>query len=313
MPSEMKPLVSAIIPTYNRPVLVVRAVESVLAQTYENVEAVVAIDGVSKETRIALDRLCSPRVTVVETGISGGPVRARRAAVEASKGQILGLLDDDDEWMPQKIDQQMNFVHARGLLGSEFIVSCRIEMKSLDGGSVISPGNLYTSNVDLSEYLFDRRSPIARPGIIGSGTPLFPRSLVERVPFPEESSFHDDLAWILTCVSCKKVPLYMIEDVGFVYYLAAATRNQTPDWRHSLAFARRYKALNCMSGRAFAGLLSTTTAWRAKRRDGLGALAEIARIMRTEGEPRIAHWISLCGIALLPLDTVDKWRRHRRS
>src|SRR5690242_15920883 len=109
MPNDM-PLVSAIIPTCNRPALVVRAVRSVLNQTYPRMQAVVAVDGVDPHTVQALRSLDDKRVKVVETGTKQGPALTRLAAARAADSELLALLDDDDEWLPTKTQAQVNFV-----------------------------------------------------------------------------------------------------------------------------------------------------------------------------------------------------------
>jgi hypothetical protein len=218
-------------------------------------------------------------------------------------------LDDDDEWLPYKTEAQLKFVTEHQLTGN-FIVACRMELRAPNlKRSLVAPTAIYQPGTDLSEYLWDRRSPIARAGMIGT-TPLFPRSVVERVPFLR--SAHDDTAWILECAAGAKIPLYMVPDVGYVYHLALSSRNQRNDWRNSVEMARTFKARACVTPRAFAGLLSTTTAWRAKRQEGLRGILELTRIMYREGQPRATHWISLGLIALAPLNAVEALRLRRR-
>jgi len=253
------PMVSAIIPTFKRPQLVLRAVRSVLAQTYPNMQAVVAVDGTDAETVDMLRALNCDRLKVIETGKKQCPALTRLAAAHAADGEFLALLDDDDEWTPTKTQAQMDFIDRSGLQG-DFIISCRFLIKASDGSGVpiLTPDALYTPEMDISEHLFDRRTPIARSGLIGSGTTLFPRSVVERVPF-QDTSLHDDLAWIMDCVAGAKIPLHMIEEPGFIYWISPTTRCQTGDWQESLHMARRYRAKDWITARAFAGLLSTTT------------------------------------------------------
>ncbi len=305
--NEEMPLVSAIIPTHRRPHLVTRAIESVLRQTYPRVEVIVVIDGLDTETRGVVEGLNAPSVTCIETGRKAGPAEARNIGVRLARGRFVALLDDDDEWTPDKIAVQLKLVHDRRLLDQDFISSCRTECRSSDGASVICPDTLYQSG-DLGEYLFDRPKPTARPGFLPSGTLLMPRSLVLRMPFATHDA-HEEIGWLLCCVSSHRVPLVMSEQVMFIYHLDVAARAQTQSWQASLAFARAHRRY--MSGRAFSGLLSTTTAWRAKRQDGFRAVLAIGRAMNLEGAPRLVHWLSLAGIAMLPLAQLDKWRRRR--
>ena len=309
MQSEL-PLVSAVIPTHRRPKQVIRATESVLRQTYSPIEVIVVIDGLDHDTRAAVEALRHPSVTCLETGHHVGPAEARNMGIRAAKGIYIGLLDDDDEWTENKIATQMELVEERALAGTEFLISGRSKYQLASGQNTVTPQRLYQSSDDLGEYLFDRATPLARPGLIASGTPLFPRSLALRLPFPSEEA-HEEVGWWLLCVTREKIPLLMVEDVVLIQHVHDdVARNQVQTWRASLAWARKYHAY--MTDVAFSGLLSSTTAWRAKRQQGIGALYEVARAMRREGRTRAVHWLMVLGIGLLPLGSIDTWRRNRR-
>jgi glycosyltransferase involved in cell wall biosynthesis len=304
------PLVSAVIPTHRRPKLVIRAIQSVLRQTYTPIEVIVVIDGIDDETRTVVEALAHPSVVCIETGTHVGPAEARNMGVRAANGTYIGLLDDDDEWVDNKITRQMQLVYERSLAHREFLLSCRTLHQVGGRSTIITPKMLYRCSDDLGEYLLHRGNPIARSGLIASGSVLFPRSLALRIPFPTDGA-HEDMGWWLLCVTRDKVPLIMAEEALFIQHVDAATgRNQTQSWRESLAWARKYRAY--MTGVAFAGLLSSTTAWRAKRQDGIRALLEVALAMKREGHTRAVHWLTLTSIALLPLSRLDKWRRNRR-
>src|ERR1700712_2010067 len=109
--NEDMPLVSAVIPTHRRPHLVIRAIESVLRQTYLRVEVIVVIDGLDTETREVVERLNAPSVICIETGGKVGPAEARNIGVRLARGKFIALLDDDDEWTPDKILIQLKLLH----------------------------------------------------------------------------------------------------------------------------------------------------------------------------------------------------------
>ena len=103
----MKPLVSVIIPTYNRLHLLRQAVESVRAQTYDRWELIVVDDGSTDETRIVLDRMGDPNVRVVSMPHSGIVGALRNAGARAAHGDYLAFLDSDDLWLPTKLETQL--------------------------------------------------------------------------------------------------------------------------------------------------------------------------------------------------------------
>jgi glycosyltransferase involved in cell wall biosynthesis len=99
------PLVSAIIPTFNRATIVSEAVESVLQQTYPNTEVIVVDDGSTDDTPARL-RQYGNRIRVV-TQNNAGPAAARNRGIAVSHGELIAFLDSDDIWLPTKLERQV--------------------------------------------------------------------------------------------------------------------------------------------------------------------------------------------------------------
>jgi glycosyltransferase involved in cell wall biosynthesis len=106
------PLVSAIIPTYNRAHLVGEAVDSVLGQTYGNIEVIVVDDGSTDDTQAELKRYGN-RIRVI-TQQNAGPSAARNLGIDASRGEFVSFLDSDDLWLPSKIERQVKLMQEAG-------------------------------------------------------------------------------------------------------------------------------------------------------------------------------------------------------
>jgi glycosyltransferase involved in cell wall biosynthesis len=102
---EYIPLVSAIIPTYNRAHFVSEAIDSVLAQTYTNFEIVVVNDGSADDTMHVLQAY-GTRIRVVNKP-NGGLTSARNRGIVESRGELIAFLDDDDKWLPHKLEKQV--------------------------------------------------------------------------------------------------------------------------------------------------------------------------------------------------------------
>lgn len=107
------PLVSVIIPAYNSARYLPEAIESVLAQTYPHVEAVVVNDGSTDQSGEVLREYQArdPRVKVVNQPNAGLP-SARNSGIQASSGQFLCYLDADDVIHPDKIQKQLDYLLA---------------------------------------------------------------------------------------------------------------------------------------------------------------------------------------------------------
>jgi glycosyltransferase involved in cell wall biosynthesis len=108
-------LVSVIIPAYNYARYIPGAVNSVLAQTYQDYEIVVVDDGSTDDTRQALgDSL--HKITYVyqqNRGVSA----ARNVGLERSHGELIAFLDADDSWVPDKLDRQVRFLRDHTTIG----------------------------------------------------------------------------------------------------------------------------------------------------------------------------------------------------
>ncbi|NBC25933.1 MAG: glycosyltransferase [Bacteroidetes bacterium] len=99
------PLVSIVIPTYNRPEHLERALESALRQTYENLEIIVVDDG--SELNLKLFEKTYPSVRFLKNKTNRGPCYSRNRGLKASNGEYINFLDDDDELYPNKIKLQV--------------------------------------------------------------------------------------------------------------------------------------------------------------------------------------------------------------
>ena len=107
----MAPLVSVIIPTYNRAALVAEALASVQAQTYRDFEIVVVDDGGTDSTWEALS--ACREIRVLRHPHRRGVSAARNTGIEASRGQWLAFLDSDDLWLPDKLARQISWLEGQ--------------------------------------------------------------------------------------------------------------------------------------------------------------------------------------------------------
>ncbi|SFR57796.1 glycosyltransferase family 2 protein [Halogeometricum limi] len=111
----MTVLVSAVIPTYNRESYVGGAIESVLEQTYENVEVVVVNDGSTDGTESVLAEYADDdRVRVLRNDENRGIPYTMNRGVEAARGDYIGVFGDDDRWYPTKVEKQVAVLEGLG-------------------------------------------------------------------------------------------------------------------------------------------------------------------------------------------------------
>lgn len=176
MAIPVKPHVSVIIPTFDRAHCVLSAIESVLAQTYEDFELVVVDDGSSDATAALLAGIADPRLRVLRHERNHGAAAARNTGIRAARGRLIAFLDSDDVWFPRKLEVQAPALDAAP---SGWDVSCTgHELRLLDHG--------VTRMVRLQPEA-DWRESLAMGCTLSPGsTQLTRREAFERVGFLDE-------------------------------------------------------------------------------------------------------------------------------
>lgn len=102
------PKVSVIIPTHNRAELVEKAIKSVLAQTYTDHEILVCDDASTDNTPHVIKSFKDPRIRYTRYENNIGVIEVRNNAIMKSTGSYIAFLDDDDEWLPTKLEKQVS-------------------------------------------------------------------------------------------------------------------------------------------------------------------------------------------------------------
>lgn len=116
MKNKKNDLVSVIIPTFSRPYNLERAIKSTLSQTYKNIEIIIVDDnGIGSKYQIETEKairnyIKKGEVKYIKHDINKNGATARNTGLKASKGIYVNFLDDDDEFLPDKIKNQVNLL-----------------------------------------------------------------------------------------------------------------------------------------------------------------------------------------------------------
>jgi glycosyltransferase involved in cell wall biosynthesis len=108
------PSVSVVISTHNRAGCVGRAIQSVLSQTFQDFEILIVDDASEDDTESAVGEFNDRRIRYIRHSVSKGDAGARNTGVRGATGEYIAFLDDDDEWLADKLRLQTQFCEASG-------------------------------------------------------------------------------------------------------------------------------------------------------------------------------------------------------
>jgi glycosyltransferase involved in cell wall biosynthesis len=223
-------LVSTIIPTRNRPELLERAVRSVLAQTYTDFEVLIVIDGPDEKTRPEALRAMDPRIEVIALPANVGLAEARNEGIRRARGRWIALLDDDDEWLPEKLRLQVQCAEEIG--GDYIFVPCKFIEKTLTIERVM-PARLPSSATNFSEYIY------CDQGYLQPSMFFMSRALCLEVPFTKGLRHVEDSDWLLRAMKHPGIRLGGVDRPLSIYYnyKSGMRESETTPWEHPLQWA----------------------------------------------------------------------------
>lgn len=286
--------VSVIIPTWHRPGSLRLAVASALAQTHPVSEVVVVIDGPDPATESMLHETGDPRVRVVALPVQVGGSDARNAGVAAAASDWIAFLDDDDEWLPTKIERQLAMLPQQD---GDLILSCRFLART-DAGDCIWPERLPGASEPLCEYLLTRRGLGRGDGFVATPTILTPRSLLRRVPFRSGLNKHQDWDWVLRATGEGARVFFCPEVLAKCDMRTRASTSRSADWRFSLAWIQQNRQL--VTRRAYAGFITTHVAWQAAAQREWTAFLPLLNDACRNGSPRLSDLVRYLGFWMVP-------------
>ncbi|ALC82511.1 MULTISPECIES: teichuronic acid biosynthesis protein TuaG [Bacillus] len=180
-----KPLVSVITPSYNAENYIKDTIESVRNQTYQDWELVIADDCSTDRTRQIIEEYTKKddRIRGVFLKENGGAAVARNSALEAAKGRYVAFLDSDDQWRPEKMERQLEFMKKNNYA---------FTFTGYD--SITQSGKLLVNKIDVPEVL--TYDDVLKNTIIGCLTVMLDRDQVGDVKMPNIRTRQDLATWL---------------------------------------------------------------------------------------------------------------------
>ncbi len=205
------PSVSVVLPTHNRASLLPRSVHSVLNQSYKDIELIVVNDCSKDSSLEVLAAIQDPRMKVVCLAVNSGPAAARNAGIKASVGRFVAFQDSDAEWLPGKLERQVNLLErsiAENLntaaVYSRFAVSAKSKRRIVPPDSAdVLRGDIYRRVIE--ENVVDTPALLVR------------RDLLDTVGFFDETlDYLED--WDLVLRLSQKYSFAFLDEVTLVSY-----------------------------------------------------------------------------------------------
>ena len=112
--------VSVIIPVHNSEKYIKDCIDSVIHQSYSNLEIIVVDDASNDSTISIIKNISDKRIKLVSLKENVGVALARNKGIEVSTGELICFLDSDDYWYPNKIQKQLDFIHDKAFIYSSY-------------------------------------------------------------------------------------------------------------------------------------------------------------------------------------------------
>lgn len=216
------PLVSVVLPTYNRANVLSRAVNSVLNQTFRDFELIIVDDASTDNTRQLLASYDSTQICVISLPDNVGPAGARNAGIRAASGALIAFQDSDDEWGPEKLSIQVpRLISSSVSLGrglgasySRFLLQGRGRFTPFPPLQINASGNIYK---DLLEQ-----------NLVGTPTLMVSREVLQDIgEFDEKLSWLED--WDLALRIAQGYDFDFVDSPLLVSYRSPGGVNQRDD------------------------------------------------------------------------------------
>lgn len=196
----VKNLVSVVIPVYNREATIKRAVDSVLCQTYSDIEVIVVDDGSTDHTVRIVSEYQDRRVRIICQKERGGANKARNAGIANARGEYIAFQDSDDEWFPDKLRSQID------LMEREKFNACYCAHNLIESGREIV--TIPPDYQDIDKYQVHLQDILRQYNVIGTPTLVIRHELLRRFGtqyFDEDMFRMQDYDFVIRIIKATEI------------------------------------------------------------------------------------------------------------
>jgi glycosyltransferase involved in cell wall biosynthesis len=301
-------LISVVIPVFNRPIVLRRALESVRAQAIEDMEVIVVDDGSSDPSEVI--KVCGDfagvGLRVERHQTNRGGAAARNTGIREAKGRYIAFLDSDDEWLPGKLTQQLEVACLQE--DDNWLCYCQsiVKTSDLSDEGDVWPQRCLQADESVGDYLFASR------GFMQTSSFFLPKSLAAKMPFNENLRRHQDYDFLLRLEAGGCRFLMVSKPLVVVHWEDLHPMERGFSAQRSLDFLEEYR--HFLSPRARSGFVMqqiVIRALRAGRR--LHALSHFTLHVRLR-DLTLVDWLNTASMLVFRDSRIPRWlARIKRS
>jgi glycosyltransferase involved in cell wall biosynthesis len=286
-----------VIPTKGRTTIVQRAVKSALDQTLRQLEVIVVVDGEDSATVNGLELINDHRLIILMLPQSVGGAEARNSGVRRAQANWIAFLDDDDEWLPNKLERQLACAMTAQVSAP---VVCSAYIGRSAAGDAIFGRRAPLPNEPVSDYMFARKGFSYGENAIATSVLFVPRELMLCVPFDPQLRRHQDWDWALRALNTPGACLYYIGDPLTIYNMPEnlPRLSEHDDWKYSLKWCRERRRF--FTPRAFSFFVVTECLTRARQANAdHKSIWTLLTAFWAEGQPTFRSSLMALGYLLI--------------
>ena len=204
------PLISVIIPTYNNAEIIKETIESALNQTFKDFEIIVINDGSTDNSADVLRPYINSGKIIYLEQDNSGPTMARNRGIETSRGKYIAFLDNDDLWMPTKLEKQVDFLNRNEDYGMAYT-----DAYEFRGSKILKSSKLTSNDISMmTGMIFEH---------LMNGCFIFMSTVVVRKSVLEDMGYFDPNVgftcndWELWLRISKKYKIKFIDEILIGY------------------------------------------------------------------------------------------------
>ena len=208
----MKPKISVIIPCYNLGEKIKPCLNSVINQSFKDIEIIVVNDGSTDNSLQVIQKFKDDRIVIVNKE-NGGLPSARKAGYEVAKGEYISHIDGDDEVLPNFLESLYNGAVESG---ADLVVGDVIFV--VDGKEIIHKDILQGGVVDKKKYLDDILNARYDRILTSVWNKLYKKTLHDKVEFPVDIRFYAEDRCMFPKIVFFAEKIYKINNAAYKYY-----------------------------------------------------------------------------------------------